>query len=219
MSEEVRNRCFDPFFTTKGEAGTGMGLSMVYGTIQRHGGTIDVESELGQGTTFTIKLPHAFVSGTKLQTKPKKTEVIKKVMKILVLDDEKMVRDVICDFLESEGHSANSFSDGHRAITEFQKETYDLVITDRAMPGMNGDEFAKYIKGLIADIPILMISGFGDMMRVSNEMPEFVDHVIGKPITVSRLRDAISFLLDLKTSKAQEQPAEQATKSYPKSNS
>ena len=120
MSPEVRSRIFDPFFTTKGKAGLGLGLAVSYGIIRRHEGTFEVESELGQGTTFRIRLPLRKASrhGSKMKSpcRPPRTRVALRIRseRVFWCRDEAPVRELLRDILESEGHEVGIAEGGHR---------------------------------------------------------------------------------------------------------
>ncbi len=188
MSEDVRQRCFEPFFSTKGKGGTGMGLAMVYGTIQRHEGTIDVESEQGKGTTFFIRLPAR--KARKAKTK-KKAPASTTPLHVLLVDDEPSVLQVVTAFLTSDGHTVETATNGREGLEKLRAGTLDLVVTDRAMPGMSGDQLAAAIK-TIRPTPVILLTGFGDMMHVTGEKPAGVDLIVSKPVSLAALRQAVA---------------------------
>ncbi|HEU0021061.1 MAG TPA: response regulator [Dehalococcoidia bacterium] len=192
MTEEVKRRCLEPFFTTKGSLGTGMGLSMVYGIIQRHGGSMEIESEIGMGTTFIMRFP--------IPREPAQAEVDQVVepnasppLHLLVVDDEPMVALLLTAFLTNDGHhSVVTAADGRLGLEKFQSERFDLVLTDRAMPEMNGDQLAASIKEISPQTPVIMLTGFGDFMSVTGEKPAGADIVLGKPVTMDGLRQGLA---------------------------
>jgi signal transduction histidine kinase/ActR/RegA family two-component response regulator len=188
MTEEVRQRCLDPFFTTKGERGTGLGLAMVYGIIQRSHGTIDVASELGKGTTFTIRLPSETHVSTESElsqdTEPSSS------LRILAVDDDSATLRSLGRMLRALGHSVELAASGGEGLEKFREEKYDLVVTDRAMPDMNGDQLADAIKEITSHQPVIMLTGLGNMMG-TDEKPQGVDLVLGKPVTMDMLRQAL----------------------------
>jgi PAS domain S-box-containing protein len=193
MTEEVRRRCLEPFFSTKGQHGAGLGLSTVYGTVTRHHGRIDIQSALGKGTTFTLRLPlgpanaiaapSANVGDAAQPVRPRR---------ILVVEDETVLRDVIAEYLSTDGHTAETAGDGQEALEKFAAAEFDLVLLDRAMPGMSGDQVAARIKSSKPNLPVIMLTGFGAMMLASEEKPAGVDLVLGKPVTMAQLREAIA---------------------------
>ena len=193
MTEAVRQRCLEPFFSTKGERGTGLGLSMVYGIIERHRGKIEVQSAPGEGTTFIIRIPLASSSTAKvaahLETKSKTA------LKILVVDDESRVREVITAFLRSEGHTVTTAASGREGIEQFRAQPFDMVVTDRAMPDMSGDQMASLVKQIRPEVPVVLLTGFGALIEVTGSQPKDVDVVLSKPVTLGVLRKTIESLL------------------------
>ncbi len=190
MTEEVRRRCLEPFFTTKGVHGTGLGLSMVYGIIQRHEGTVDIRTELGKGTTFIISLPVRAEAQPPQETES--TPAPAAPLRVLLVDDEELVRKILNEFLIGDGHDVTLAANGEEALVKFRDGQFDLVFVDRAMPGMSGDQVAAAIKGASPAMPIIMLTGFGGMMEASDETPSGVDLVVGKPVTMAKLRAAVA---------------------------
>ena len=191
MTEEVRQRCLDPFFTTKGSDGTGMGLAMVHGIVQRHAGTIEVESEVGKGTTFTIRLPNRTQSFDNRNAESAGPKPVR-MLRVLIVDDEPMVRQLITEYLTGDGHTVETASNGIQALDKFRKGTFDLVVTDRAMPEMSGDQLAAAIKAASPGTPVILLTGFGDIMMAKDEKPPSVDLIVAKPVTVGGLREAVA---------------------------
>ncbi|HVM60497.1 MAG TPA: response regulator [Verrucomicrobiae bacterium] len=190
MTEEIRRRCFEPFFTTKGAHGSGLGLSMVHGILQRHQATVDLESEINKGTTFIIRFTRQ--SPQPEPVSPAKTAGPVHNLHVLVVDDEPMVREVITEYLTADGHHVEAADGGRDGVAKFKKDEFDLVLVDRAMPDMNGDQVASAIKSVDAETPIVMLTGFGSMMEATKEKPAFVDFVVGKPVTMVDLRAALA---------------------------
>jgi PAS domain S-box-containing protein len=181
MSEEVRRRCLEPFFSTKDQQGTGLGLSMVQATVQRHRGTIAVDSTPGLGTTFSMRLPiHTHAAATPVE----ETTETPRRLRILVVEDDPLVRMAVTEQLSSQGHTVQSATNGLEGLV-------DLVLTDRAMPEMGGDQLATTIKQISPTKPIIMLTGFGDLMTVKGERPPSVDAVVSKPVTLDTLSAAI----------------------------
>ena len=201
MTDEVRRRCFEPFFTTKGARGTGLGLSMVYGVVQRHGGTVDIKSEAGKGTSIIIRIARQSALSPVATPPPVGTPALSantnRHLHVLIVDDEAMVRKIIAEYLTIDGHLVETANGGCDGVEKFRKDHYDLVLVDRAMPDMNGDQVASAIKSISPAVPIIMLTGFGAMMQVNGEKPAGVDLVIGKPVTIVDMRAAIASAVSL----------------------
>lgn len=197
MDEETYQKCFEPFFTTKGKSGTGLGLAMVYGVVRRHEGAIDVKSTLGKGTTFTVRIP---IKKYEREAGPKQSAVLpkfsaeKKIKKlhVLVVDDEFSVKEVLRGYLKIDGHTLETAKDGKEGFEVFKAGKFDLVITDRAMPEMNGDQLAEKIKEHSPLMPVVMLTGFGELMKAKGESPRGIDILLSKPLSIAAYREAIS---------------------------
>ncbi len=192
MTEEALRSCFDPFYSTKGTAGTGLGLSAAYGVVNRHGGTIDVASEEGVGTTFTICLPAGAVAPRKKPTGP--AQAPGRSLKLLLVEDDEDVRKLIGTILAEAGHAVETAENGVAGLELFGEGWFDMVITDRAMPEMGGREFAAAVRDIAPSKPIIMLTGFGDIMEAADGKPEHVDTVIGKPVAAEEVLAAIEKL-------------------------
>ena len=193
MDEETRRRCLEPFFTTKGEKGTGLGLSAVYGIIQRHGGMMEIESEKGIGTTFCIRLPAAPVE-LEAPTQDGGEATSKEVagiLRILVVDDLPIIRDVLQAQLVEDGHEVETAGDGKEALEAVDKGCFDLVITDQSMPGMSGEQLAVILKQHCPKTAVILLTGFGGDTAETKDTAPGVDMVLGKPATSVELRRAI----------------------------
>jgi len=184
MSDEVRRRCFEPFFTTKGKAGTGLGLSMVFGIVKRHDGDIEIETEPGKGTTFRVRFPaYAAACGAD------ETLKIGRSLRILVVDDEPVSRAVLEKYLMSDGHTVETAVDAEDAISRLCASRFDLLITDHAMPGMNGVQLAGMAQGIRAGHPVILVTGFADLPGAGVE-PE-IETIIRKPVPRRELQRAV----------------------------
>ncbi len=191
MSEEVRQRCLEPFFSTKGERGTGLGLSMVFGIVQRHGGTLDIQSEEGRGTTFRL----TFLPQRNDAEVAKAAPQIPRGLRVLVVEDEEAVRRTLAATLEHDGHRVVLAEHGVAGLRHFMAETFDLVVTDRAMPGMSGEQMAATMKQVRPKTPVILLTGFGQFLE-KEKFPE-VDVLASKPVNIATLREAISSALRL----------------------
>lgn len=189
MTEETTERVFDPFFSTKGVKGTGLGLSEVYGVCKRHNGTIEVTSEVGHGTTFTLTFPLAEKGVTR-------APVVQAVMKthpsrILVIDDEKYVLDIIEEVLAEYDHVVVAFTSAQAALVELKNQPFDLVITDLGMPEMSGWEVARYVKLDYPEMPVLLLTGWALEMEPDGIRENGVDHVLQKPFSMEDLEHTV----------------------------
>ena len=194
MSEEVKARCLEPFFSTKREAGTGMGLGIVYGTVRRHDGEISIESRLNSGTTVTVSLALKHEKAEEIAPAADPAQIPS--LKILLVEDEPLVRDVIEAYLTEDAHRVESAVNGREGLEKFQAGEFDLVLTDRAMPEMNGDKLALEIKKLSPNVPVVLLTGYSDMSG-KNGAPPGVDLVIAKPFTMNSLREGIAKAIKL----------------------
>jgi len=189
MTEDEKARCLEPFFTTKGERGTGLGLAVVYGIIQRHGGAIDITSEKGKGTTFSLLLPATDqkIEVSEVDEKP----AVNRALNILVVDDQEIICELIAEHLLADGHQPVTASDSTDALSRFEAGTFDLVITDQSMPGLSGEQLARRVKQHKPGTHVIMLTGFGDDMMKDGKAPDGIDRVLPKPVSSDELRRAI----------------------------
>jgi signal transduction histidine kinase len=190
MAEDVRARCLEPFFSTKSDHGTGLGLGIVYGIVRRHDGDISIESAVGKGTTVSISLPMYTQNEKPPQEEP--ARAIPEPLRILVVEDEPLVREVISVYLQEDKHTIETAENGLDGLQKFSPGKFDIVITDRAMPEMNGDQLAAKIKEVSPRTPVILLTGFGDLMSGAGDRPAGVDLVMGKPFTLDALRESIA---------------------------
>jgi CheY-like chemotaxis protein len=199
MAPDVCSRIFDPFFTTKGKAGNGLGLAVSYGIILRHEGEIVVETEPGRGTTFRIKLPIAkgvskgseATTETSLAAQGLPLVAESESARILVVDDEAHVRELLCEMVCGEGCEAMAASSGADALALFEAGNFDAVFTDIGMPGMSGWELVRAIRERHADIPLAVITGWGDAVGSGEQTAAQVNWVVSKPFSMQRVADII----------------------------
>lgn len=189
MTEEVRKRCLEPFFTTKGKQGTGLGLSMVFGIIHRHAGTIDIESEPGKGTTFTLRLP---LASAETAGRPEALPWSNEPLRVLVVDDQPILCKLVCEHLQDDFHTVETALSGSDALEKFRAAHFDLVITDYVMAGMNGEQLAAAIKDLNPEVPVILLTGYGGDSTAGKQFSAAIDHVLTKPLSRAALRHAFA---------------------------
>lgn len=187
MDQEVKKRAFDPFFTTKGVKGIGLGLSVAYGIIIRHQGTIDFESQPGEGTTFIIKLP---ISKKKVEIEgksDKEVQISSEPANILLIEDDKEVRDTLFDLLTQAGHKVTIAENGNQGIELFQKGRYDIIFSDLGMPEISGWELSKKIKNIDPQAVVALVTGWKAQIEEKDIKTKGVDFLVSKPFTLEEL--------------------------------
>ena len=205
ISSENLPRIFEPFFTTKfnegTKTGTGLGLSVIYAIIERHGGRIDVSSELDQGTTFTILLPNVQTLAKNVETKTGHKAETAKVLElrrkgnILVVDDEEFIRDIISECLSSTGHNVMTAGSGESAIGLVKQNHFDIIFLDLSMPKKDGLETLRDISAVDPNSTVVIISG-----RSEEQLPDEITEggaykVIKKPFSVDQIQEAVAGVL------------------------
>jgi anti-anti-sigma factor len=172
MSKDQVGRVFEPFYTTKGAygqgsgQGTGLGLSVVHGIVEAHKGNVSLESTPGQGTTLIIDLPTSKKKAPSAEADRAKAarELVAELpsvrsLKILAVDDEPRILEVLEDMLATLGHSIDVAASVDEAVARFRKKTYDLVFTDVVMPGKDGWQLLEEFKALRPDVPMVFVTG------------------------------------------------------------
>jgi len=193
MPEEVRRRALEPFFTTKGPKATGLGLSVAYGTVQRYGGTLTLESVVGQGTTVELSLPTASAATAVAKTAAVSPKAPALPLRILVIDDELQVRSTLAEMLEEQGHAVTQAPGGREGLSflESNRELVDVVISDLGMPDMTGWDVAAAIQERWPGLPVGLITGWGET-EITREERSRVNFVINKPFDKAVLGETMS---------------------------
>ncbi|HZT52442.1 MAG TPA: ATP-binding protein [Stellaceae bacterium] len=196
MAEDVRIKAFDPFFTTKDvNKGSGLGLSQVYGVARQSGGTAEIESKPGKGTTVRIYLPRAQASPEPAPLgqagQPKRSPGRKE--RILLVDDDTDVRETIANSLTALGYDVAAVGSGEAAIASLERDAFDLLVIDFAMPEMNGAAAGRIIGERWPDLPILYITGYADPPALGAGPTGTLLH---KPFIASDLDAKIRFALE-----------------------
>ncbi len=194
MSVDVKNKVFEPFYTTKREKGSGLGMSMSYGIIERHGGGIEVKSEVGKGTTFTIRLPIAEPPAQKNELPVEDQNKKVKGLSILVVDDKKDMRTLLEEFFAKNGHIVKTADSGNRAIEVLKAETFDLVLSDLVMPDVSGHKVVDVLNSLEKRPKIGVMTGWSEKVETKDENELNVDFIIKKPFNFSVLAGHVNDL-------------------------
>ncbi len=190
---ETRVRIFYPFFTTKKQRGAGLGLTVVHGIVSQHGGKVAVESQMGHGTTFKIKFSRIEATDpiSEITNKKKKLERLR----VLVVDDDKEVREVLNDMLTLYGHKAEICPDAYRALEVLESREFDIVLTDLGMPGMSGLDLAGEIHKHHPKLPIAMITGWGTQLDRYEISQKGIKAVLAKPFHLKDIKALVEDLI------------------------
>jgi Signal transduction histidine kinase regulating C4-dicarboxylate transport system len=195
MDDETRRRCLEPFFTTKGERGTGLGLAMVYGMIQRHSAEFEIDSAVGRGTTMHVIFPaytQSFLATSRLPAQ----RFVQQRLRVLLVDDDPLIIRAMEDALAADGHVVTSASGGQAGIDTFTAahgtgNAFALVFTDLGMPRIDGRKVAEAVKRSSPATPVVLLTGWGQRMLADGDIPSHVDRVLSKPPRLQELRIAI----------------------------
>lgn len=202
MDEDTRQHCMEPFFTTKGERGTGLGLAMVYGIVQRHSADIWFESTVGTGTTIRL----IFATPSEFSAKHSENELESappRPMRLLVVDDDPLLIKSLRDILKLDGHEVITANGGQEGMDLFstshrEKKFFDAVITDLGMPYVDGRRVAAHIKSLSPLTPVILLTGWGQRLIAEGDIPAHVDQVLSKPPKLRDLRVTLERLSEMK---------------------
>jgi len=200
MDESVRSRIFEPYFTTKGQGeGSGLGLAVVHGIVSRYQGHIEVKSEPGKGTCFRIWFPRLADGAVSPPSDADslRPEIVRAQGRVLLVDDEEPVNEVQKTMLSLMGYHVSAFRDSRMALHAFRKnpEAFDVIVTDMTMPNMTGAELSKKILQIRPDIPIILCSGFSDIITSEQAIGMGIAAYLQKPFRTRQLADAVQQVL------------------------
>lgn len=196
MDEETRKRCLEPFFSTKGLRGTGLGLAMVYGVVERHEGSIEIDSLPGKGTTMRLIFPLRETPKVGAVATPEAGGALAQ-LRVLFIDDEPLLRELLKEVLEADGHKVQVADGGQSGLDAFRAarergEPFHVVITDLGMPYVDGRQVAQTIKRESPTTPVLMLTGWGAFMKAEDTLAALVDGVLSKPPKMSELYESLA---------------------------
>lgn len=191
MSEETRSRIFERFFTTKDRDGTGLGLATVVEVARWHGGVVNVMSELGEGTSFEVRLPLRDPKRTRANSPTKMIDRRTSTGRILIIDDDPMVRRSLVRLLQQWGHETIDVGDPREAVAIYQEKMPDLVLLDLDMPGMDGHETWYDLRAADPDVAVAFVSGHSAADWERRLLAEGALGFLQKPFEVSELKDFV----------------------------
>jgi PAS domain S-box-containing protein len=198
MDEETRRRCLEPFFTTKGERGTGLGLAMVYGMVQRQDADLEIDSVAGRGTT--VRLSFAVPVGGAIDLPSDTPHPVPPRARILVVDDDPLIIRVLCEVLKRDGHDVTTANGGKAGIDAFsaaqgQGKPFAIVITDLGMPRIDGRKVASFVKSESQSTAVILLTGWGQRLIAEGDVSPHVDRILSKPTKIGELREALALCL------------------------
>jgi len=197
MDQKLIEKIFDPYFTTKPqEKGTGLGLSVVHGIVKKLGGSVSVYSEPGRGTSFSLYFPLVDKDLVKIAHEEKVVPTGDE--KIIFVDDEEDLVEVVVGMLTSLGYDVTGFNNVADALEVFKasSDKYDLVITDKTMPKMTGFEFAAELFKIRPDISVILCTGFSESVDSEKVKQAGIKGVIMKPMLIRDLAEKIREVFD-----------------------
>ena len=191
MSDATLARLYEPFFTTKGESGTGLGMSVAYGIMQRHHGEIRVTSSPGQGTRVEVELPVTTRRPMAAPVRAMRCTPTIEPLQILIIDDEAPVRDLLSDIVTALGHHPTTYGTGLEAISAYIPGSFHLVLTDVGMPGLTGWQIADVVRALDPNVMLVFVTGWADDLSQDAMAAAAVDSMIAKPFTIEDVQQVI----------------------------
>lgn len=192
MTDDTIEKIYDPFYSTKGVKGTGLGMSEVYGVIKRHRGSIETTSEVGKGSKVLIIMP-SVQKGVSAEETDDILDTYES--KILIIDDEEYILDMLEELLEDQGHNITTSSSTKNGLELFKNSNFDIVITDLGMPDMSGWEVAERVKKMNRNVSVILLTGWALNLEAEKIRDNGVDFTLQKPFSED---DLYSLILDAK---------------------
>jgi CheY-like chemotaxis protein len=207
MSPEVQRKLFDPFFSTKGPRGTGLGMSIAYGTIRRHGGEIRVKTEEEVGTIFRLSFPATVPAERREETAAADDDTGTEELalgsgRVLVVDDEEDLRELVSDVLKEGGYEVTIAAGGEEALAVAGRERFDLVVTDLGMPGVSGWDVAAGCRKIQPRIRIILLTGWGAELDPARAERAGIDRILKKPFDMKELLRSVQDVRDTSADRA-----------------
>ena len=195
MSEDTLTNAFQPFFSTKGSAGVGVGLSVAYGIVHRHRGDITIDSRERESTVVHVTIPLAELPE---QTPSRHLSAHAKGShaRVLAVDDERIIREVLCQMLGKAGHEVVPAASGKEAVEQLRKQDFDIVFTDYDMPAMSGERLADKAKSIQPSVVVVLITGWGSTIDEDEIQRSAVDFVLSKPFRETAIKAVVAAALD-----------------------
>lgn len=195
MDELTRQRCLEPFFTTKGPKGSGLGLAMVYGMMRRHQGCIEIDSQVGRGTSVRLLLHPAEVPAP--APARSEAELGLPPLRILCIDDDQRIGAMLQQVLGARHHQVEIAVGGEKGMEAFRQarkrgEPFQVVITDLGMPNVDGRQIVRTVKDESPNTPVIMLTGWAAMMDQEAHLPKNVDAIVSKPAGIAQLLEALA---------------------------
>jgi CheY-like chemotaxis protein len=201
IQAEHLTKVFDPYFTTKAQ-GSGLGLASVYSIVKRHGGMVTVASEPGKGSAFTLLVPAARETRGSIQEEERKTASLRGAGRVLVMDDEELIRDVVLSMLRELGYSAETCEDGRKAVelhaaARAEGKSYAAIILDLTVPGgMGGKEAAALIRASDQEVPLIVSSGYSNDAVISEYARHGFSGAVVKPYSMEGIAGELGRVLE-----------------------
>lgn len=193
IPDMIRKKVFLPFFSTKQDHDAGMGLAIVHSIATRHGATVSFESGTEDGTTFSVTFNRT--SSVEDTGKIIQAQQVNQPLRVMVVDDDKQLREVLQDMLQLDGHEVTLAGDGPSALEQIHRHTYDVLITDLGMPGMSGLDLAGFAHEAQPEMKIAMITGWGTQLNSEEISLRGIQTVLAKPFHLKDIRHLIHELV------------------------